>query len=221
MVTTKRLSKRPQRAGERGFTLIEVVVSIAILAVIGSIIATVFGVGVQVVAKGGPKDRLTGAHDFMVLEQTLGKDAARAACVQVADTVYGGTTCASSFGHKEIACGSSAVLCIGWPDVGESSCHVAAYVTAGIVTRREYRVSGAGIAVVESGPLTEDTVNLVFGSPTEVTAPGRYPWLRSLPVSVTATGVSAGQFSQTLILHPVATDPGGAASAITAQGNPC
>jgi prepilin-type N-terminal cleavage/methylation domain-containing protein len=219
----RRLSEPSRRTSERGFTLIEAVVSIAILSIVAGTMATVFSVGFHVVAAGGPKDRMTGAHDFMVLEQALGKDAARAACFQVQGTVYGQTssTCSSSSAYGQVSGCSSALLCIGWPDVGESSCHVAVYVqSAGIVRRTESRVSGGGVVSVGSGRLTEDTVIITLSNP-QTTAPSGYRWLRSLPITVTATGVTAGQFSQTLTLHPVATDPDGAASAITAQGSLC
>jgi prepilin-type N-terminal cleavage/methylation domain-containing protein len=219
----RRLSEPQRRTNERGFTLIEAVVSMAILSIVAGTMATVFSVGFHVVAAGGPKDRMTGAHDFMVLEQALGKDAARAACFQVQGTVYGQTssTCSSSSAYGQVSGCSSALLCIGWPDVGESSCHVAVYVqSAGIVRRTESRVSGGGVVSVVSGRLTEDTVIITFGPILLTTAPSGYRWLRSLPINVKATGVTAGQFSQTLTLHPVATDPDGAASAI-AQGSLC
>src|SRR5437660_8874513 len=98
---------RPTRTGrhrhELGLTLIEMIVSIAVLIIVGGAMAGAFGIGYHVVAKGGPSDRLTGAHDFMVLEQQLGKDGARAACAQVnGGTVYGKnltSTCSANTGY--------------------------------------------------------------------------------------------------------------------------
>jgi prepilin-type N-terminal cleavage/methylation domain-containing protein len=226
---------------EHGFTLIEMLVSLALLALIAGVLATVYTVALRALAPGGPTDRLAGANDFMVLEQVLGRDGSRAGCVQVqGGTVYGQTasTCTTTgattgFGKVKALC-STAVLCFAWPqDSGTSwTCHVAVYMTAGTspkvtVKRTEYSValganSAAPFATVS---LTTDPVNFQVppqsGSLQTATAPGGYPWVRSLPIKITATGVSNGQFAQTLALHPLATDPDGTSSAITTQGSPC
>jgi prepilin-type N-terminal cleavage/methylation domain-containing protein len=240
------------RPGEHGFTMIETLVSLALLALIAGVLGTVYTVGLRALAPGGPKDRLGGANDFMVLEQTLGRDGTRAGCIQVqgGSKVYGqtSTTCTTTgpsttgFGKVEtlpthLDC-ATAVLCFAWPqDSGSTwTCHVAVY-TQGTspkltITRTEYSValgaSSASLAGTVS--LTTDPVNFQLppqsGTLQTVTlstsqAPGSYTWVRSLPVKITATGVTRGQFAQTLALHPLATDPDGSSSAITTQGSPC
>jgi hypothetical protein len=229
-------------------TLIEVIVSVAILAIIGGVVATAFAVGLKVVAPGGAQSRLANAHDFMVLEQQLGKDAARASCIQVQgdSMVYGqsGATCrttGTTTGYGKVTDCSAAALCFGWPvlgsqaDFSDYACNVAVYMTAAsIVTRGEYSVrlgattwSGAPVKPVMN-PLTAKGSTVDFQVPPAAGTldwangpTGSYKWIRTLPVKLVATGVSQGQFSQTLTLHPVATDPGGAGAVITSQGSPC
>lgn len=249
MVSGSKSAFRDRRSAERGFTLIELIVSIAILAIISGAIAGVFTVGLRVLSPGGPTARLSGAHNLMVFEQSLGQDAARAACIQAgtaAGTAFGPYgSCADANGYAEVAGCSAAALCFGWPDVSDAglspagpSCHVAVYTTSGsqpslTVTRTEYRASpGAPLATIGTSPINRpdagspstNTVNVQIGAPGTAAAPGGYTWVRSLPVTITATGVTSGQFSQLLELHPVATDPAGAAASITsagAGGRPC
>jgi prepilin-type N-terminal cleavage/methylation domain-containing protein len=250
-------SSRSFRRDEYGFTLIEVLVSVAILAIIGGVVAAAFSVGLRVLVPGGPTDRFAGAHDFAILEQALGRDGARAGCIQVqGGTVYGKnpnvtpTPCSGSTGYGKVSACSSAALCFGWPmlgsqsDLSDSSCHVAVYTTTGTppkltVTRSEYMVTLAGVStLVATAPLTSTggstrisssavdfKVPPASGNILFATAPGNYQWVRSLPVFVKATGVTSGQFSQTLALHPVASDPAGASGSVAnSSGNsvsPC
>lgn len=223
-------AERRRHRGERGLTLIELIVSIAILAVIGTVVAAAFSVGLKAVSAHGATDRLAGAHDLMALEQQLGQDGARASCIEVGGHVYGrtATTCAPSTGYGRVSACTSAVLCIAWPQLSDFACQVAAYTETGtdpkvIVSRTLYSVaSGAANALAAvTVPLTVDPVRITLGTPDAPTAPGGYAWIRSLPITIEATGVNLGQFSQTLALHPVATDPDGAAAGITGQGSPC
>jgi prepilin-type N-terminal cleavage/methylation domain-containing protein len=248
----RRSHARNARPGEHGFTLIETLVSLTLLALIAGVLGTVYTVGLKALAPGGPTDRLGGADAFMVLEQTLGRDGSRAGCIQIkGGTVYGqsnaSNTCTTSgatttgFGKVETFCApATAVLCFAWPQdtVSSWSCHVAVYIASGTspkftIRRTEYSVAlGAGSATPAGTVLlTPDAVNFQVppqsGTLKTVTlstspVPGSYTWVRSLPVTITATGVTKGQFAQTLTLHPFATDPDGAASAITnPQGSPC
>jgi len=70
-----------QRHGEAGFTLIETVVSMALLVLIAGAIAGATSIGLHTVQSGGAGDRLAGDHDLFELEQMLGRDMARAECV--------------------------------------------------------------------------------------------------------------------------------------------
>lgn len=219
--------RHPRRRHESGFTLIEVIVSMTILAIIGGAIAAIFSVGLEVLRPGGPQARLLGSHDLMVLEQALGKDGARAACVQTpaSNTPYG--SCRNGFAKLHAAgdC-PSADLCFGWPQIADSSCHVAVYAIGSNTTalRTEYAVSSSGSVSTPAASLPlarEVAVNIQVGVVAAVTPPGEtYSWVRAIPVSITTVGVTKGP-SETLVLHPIATDPAGSASAITSAGNPC
>jgi prepilin-type N-terminal cleavage/methylation domain-containing protein len=232
MVNGPNMVARHRHARERGLTLIEVIVSLAILAVIAGSIAAAFSVGIRVLARGGPQDRLAGAHDLATLEQVLGRDAARAACIQIqgAATVYGRTSQPSgpcSTGYSKAPCSAAtATFCFAWPQYVSPtwSCHVAVYTTVNqIITRTEYAVPiGSTATAISSIPETADTVTLQVGAVSTITvSDGNYPWLRTLPVNIKATGVSKNPFNQTLALHPVASDPGGSAAEVTTSGSPC
>jgi len=163
MRSHRRNLARQGRPGEHGFTMIETLVSLALLALIAGVLGTVYTVGLRALAPGGPNARLGGADDFMVLEQTLGRDGSRAGCIQIqGGTVYGqtGSTCTTTgatttgFGKVALFCGT-AVLCFGWPqESGPSgtptwSCHVAVYIATGTspkltIRRTEYSVALAG-----------------------------------------------------------------------------
>lgn len=138
-----------------------------------------------------------------------------------------------------------ATLCFGWPAYEASTaswtCHVAVYTTgqpsppatpaAGsnvVVTRKEFSVGPPPSFSGASTPLGSvtidrfDTVTFQVGSAVTYAPPNEsYTWVRSVPVTITATGVSQGQFGQQLSLHPVATDPSGGNSALTTQNSPC
>jgi prepilin-type N-terminal cleavage/methylation domain-containing protein len=210
---------RLRHSRERGLTLIELVVSIGILAVIGSVIGTAFSVGLTLVMPGGPETRLFAANNLMELEQALGQDGARAACVQVPGGTKYGSCSASHFGL--VTCPSTH-LCFGWPQVSDSSCHVADYAIGAstIATRAEYKAGTA--TAITSGPLARQVrASITISSVSTVTPPGEsYTWVRAIAILISSTGVTNGP-SQTMTLHPVATDPAGASAAITPGGAPC
>jgi hypothetical protein len=203
-----------------GLTLIELIVSISILAIIGGVVATAFSVGLTILRPGGPQSRLFASDSVMVMEQVLGRDGARASCIQVppSGTRYGSCSAA----HFSLVNCPAADLCFGWPQVSDQSCHVADYRVgnAVIATRTEY-VAGNLVPSSSSTLTREAAVTIAVGAPTTITPAGEtYAWVRALPVAVTATGV-VNPPSQALTLHPVATDPAGASSQITLTGSPC
>jgi len=224
MIRQQSTNRACQRRSERGLTLIEAVVSIALLAMVGSIVGAAYSVGLKALGTGGAGDRLAGAHDQMVFEQQLGQDVTRASCVQVPPgPKYG--SCSNGFANSSIAsrC-AGAALCVGWAQVSDSSCHVAAYTSSSNKYRRtEYSVATSGmVTAVGSVGITTDTVDVVISPPEITTAPSGYPWVASLTVAVTNTGVTRGQPTDTLKLHPIASDPAGSAAAtITPSGPPC
>jgi prepilin-type N-terminal cleavage/methylation domain-containing protein len=216
-----------RRVSERGLTLVELLVSLALLAAVSTVVAAAYSVGLKALGPGGAGDRLAGAHDQMVFEQQLGRDVSRASCLQVPPAgprKYG--SCAHGFANPRIAsaCGN-AQLCVGWPQVSDSSCHVAVYTAPGSKFRRsEYSVapapSGRVTAVANFG-MTTDAVGVVINTPAPAPASLGYAWVASLTVTVTNMGVTGGRPSDKLVLTPLATDPAGSAAAIAADGPPC
>jgi prepilin-type N-terminal cleavage/methylation domain-containing protein len=214
---------RSRHRGERGLTLIELIVSMALTAVLAGAIAAVFAIGLRLLGPGGPTDRLSGAHDLMVFEQTLGKDGSRAACVQVGATKKG--SCANGYIQVSGCANYSTLACFGWPQVSDSTCHVAKYTTSGpdsshlAVTRTEFSVAGVVASQVSLVHLTttKDTVKV-----TATFGPISGPWTPPLSVAITPTtnGLTS-EPTTTLTLHPVASDPAGSASQITSGGSPC
>lgn len=223
---------------ERGFTLIEAVVSMSVLALIAAALGAVYTVALRTIGSGAqsactasggcPSNRLAAAHDVSVFEQLLGQDGARAACIWVPSlgaTKYG--SCSAGFG-KVTQC-SSAAVCFGWPQVSTSACHVAVYSTTGtgtalVVKRTEYAVPvSTGVsAAFFATPVTAGTVAVAFPSASfkATLDPDGHMWVRTITAQITPTGITNGQ-AQTIALHPLSTDPDGGASAITTAGNPC
>jgi prepilin-type N-terminal cleavage/methylation domain-containing protein len=239
MVTRSTGSQFPRRVGEKGLTLIELTVSLAILAIIAGALAAAFSVGLHVTAQGGSEDRLAGAHDLSSLEQVLGRDGSRAACIQISDDhTYGHSTCSSAV--NVLGCATANSLCFAWPQFdGAWTCHVAVYSPindtpsgrlSDVVTRKEF-VGASPISTIQE---TVDKVIVTIESLNAVPVPdgnSYYSWLRSLQLRIQATGMPAksvgtlvprsfSTFTQALSLHPVATDPGGAVPA-SEGSSPC
>jgi prepilin-type N-terminal cleavage/methylation domain-containing protein len=193
-------------------TLIEMLVSIAILAIIGGVVASAFSLGLKITRPGGPETRLLASHDLMSLEQSLGQDGARAACVKWPGGQLGNCN-ASRFGS--VAC-PAADLCLGWPQVSDGSCHVVDYQLGDNVAaqRTEYKAGTA--AALSSIPLAREVpVNIAVTSVDVVNS-----WVRGISMSITATGVNSPP-TQTITLHPIATDPAGTSANILVGGSPC
>ena len=229
-MVSARCAARGQHRGQHGLTLIEVIVSIVILAIIGGVVATLYSVGLKAVAPSGPQGRLLGANDLTILEQTLGQDGARAACITLPTTGSHYGSCSNGFATLVGGqCPSATTLCIGWPQVSTNSCHVAVYMVnstgPGTVaaTRTEY---GGGPPTPVS--LARDLlVNFVFGTPVTGTPAGEsYVWIKALPIKITASSTPATQTlanppSETLTLQPVASDPGGINNSLSSGPPPC
>ncbi len=123
--------RRPttSRAGERGFTLVEVLVSMALLSIIGTVIGVVFSVGMSaILSPGASRDRLASASDAIAIQQLLAQDVHRATCVQVPSSgVYGSCAAETPSSQFDGQCTSSE-LCIEWPDLATpGQCDMALY----------------------------------------------------------------------------------------------
>jgi prepilin-type N-terminal cleavage/methylation domain-containing protein len=215
---------------EGGMTLIELLVSIAVLAVIGSVISVVFDAGIKALGTGGAGDRITGVHDISIIEQQLSADVTRASCISTAPflpaTRYG--RCGNAIPGPPVpasapfncSSGSPAYLCVAWPTLlnaaGTASCHVAIYTfnepaatRPNTLTRREYVRASSGGAWTAAA-----TTRASFGSvlaPTPSPAIGTvangYSWPRQIQVSVTSTQVKLSQPSGTYVVQPLSDDP--------------
>lgn len=196
VLTVEAPTVRRDRLGERAFTMIEVLVSLAIVAILAGAIAAAFTTGLRIVAPGGVTDRLSGAKDLALLEQILGRDGSRASCLTVESpfAVLGQTssTCAATTGYGKLpgsACTSAqstVLLCLGWPQLAgtspsflSSTCHVAVYsisapappatpaAVGAVVMRTEYTVPLIGATSSSTEAVDQfDTVQVQVGTPT-------------------------------------------------------
>lgn len=216
---------RPPRRGEAGFTLIEVIVSIAILMIIGGVIGVVFAAGLRTLSPTGPQPRLLAAHDLMIIEQTLGRDGARATCIKVppSGAVYPNPGCSNPNGFTNAPCPSTA-LCFGWiqwTNPSMATCEVAVYTTSGTITRTEYAISSSGaataVASVALAPVQAATLSIVAVQ-TNHPAGQTYTWVSSLAIGI-ATFTSGP--TQQLTLQPVATDPAGTTAQLNGANTAC
>ncbi len=228
--SAQRTSTRRRHRGQGGVTLIELLVSISILAVIGVAVSTVFAAGLKSLGSGGAGDRLTGARDVSVFGQQLGADVTRASCISAAPftLVYGsgapqglpacGTAIpgTASPGYAASHCKAidhGAFLCVAWPQLTDSTCHVAVYGQSGgatnVVTRYEWSIAPAtgqwsGAQVTH---LTLDHVAAAAAAPGTGTAPPGYQWPGTLSLTVASTGVTFNAPNATFVFHPLSSDP--------------
>lgn len=217
---------RRHRHGERGLTLIELLVTVTILTIVGAAIGVAFDVGIRVMGNGGAKDRLIGGHDVSVAEQLIAQDVSRSACIaqQTGGTYHTYGSCAHQFANASVttAC-KAALVCSGWPQVSDLSCHVAAYATsAGQLRRYEYAASPAGtFSHVNDRAVTTGAATITIASLSPTLAPGGYSWIPVVSITVTATGVALNQPGGTLVVRPLSVDPAAGAASIGSGAPPC
>jgi prepilin-type N-terminal cleavage/methylation domain-containing protein len=176
--------KRMRPRGQRGFTLIELLVSSGLLVLIAAAIAGATDVGVRTLGSGGAGDRLAGDHDLFALEQTLGRDMARAECVyDPPSTKVSGycqmTKTSQSTGAAYSTCGSPPSLPPGRTD----SSGVAYSSSSNVVTDAQAIAADVGSVITGSNiptnaviltvvPGTSFTIsNTPTGAGTSVTIP--------------------------------------------------
>ena len=191
------------RAGERGFTLVEVLVSLALLSIIGTVMGVVFSVGMSaIIAPGASRDRLASASDAIAIQQLLAEDIDRATCIQVPSSgVYGSCATRSPSAQFGGQCTSSD-LCVEWPDLATpNQCDGALYALSPALAR----LGLAAPRAEHTTYLEAATVSLTFG--------GAGAWPIGLGITVTSTNsrlANPPKLSfdlQPLATHPWPTDP--------------
>ncbi len=202
---------RYRRAGERGLTVIEMLVTLSILALVGGAVAVSLSIGVRALGNGGAPDRIAGTHDLSSFEQKLGGDVAHAACISKSPASSANSlgTCTILLGGTPVACSSASTsfLCVAWPVWAAGTCHTAVYSqSAGVITRSEY--SGASrLATIH---VSTDSVTAT-ASLTTTPSPSNPSknWVSLVSVAVTSLAIPATKSppSGTFRLHPVAMDP--------------
>jgi prepilin-type N-terminal cleavage/methylation domain-containing protein len=225
-------ARRGSRTGERGFTLVEMLVCLALLALIGTVMGIVFSVGLRaIVAPGASKDRLAASSDAIAVQQLLSTDVNRASCIAVAPASGGSLnpygSCAAETSPFQGDCSDSAsgsgsdsdsgsgsgsgtaLLCLEWPDLTTATqCDVAVYTLGSQqVTRTAWL--GAASAGSVSYPVTVAPSAPVVVTPTATpaapSAPG-FAWPVELEITVTSADAQLiNPPSLSLDLQPLAT----------------
>jgi prepilin-type N-terminal cleavage/methylation domain-containing protein len=188
--------RRGSRAGERGFTLVEVLVSMALLAIIGTVMGAVSSVGMRaILVPGASRDRLAAASDAIGVQQLLSTDVHRATCISIPSATSPGLfgSCEHETSPFQGEC-SVSELCLEWPDLtAAGQCDVAIYsLGAQQVSRAEW-LGGTEAATISY--------------PVVVTPSARSgAWPMELEVTVTSPNARlANPPSVTLDLQPLAT----------------
>ena len=200
-----------RRRGERGFTLIEVLVSIAILAIIFGSVAAAVQAGVRALGAGGAGARLTGSHDVIALEQQLGADIARADCIATPSqsTPSAGSSCSVS--GFPTTCGTNFLLCIAWyaPStvLTTPTCHTITYwqQSAGAPIMRADQATGSSQRVTTGGLMLTTTWT------TQGVSGGAYTWASKVSVTADQSGTlgapTVNPAKTTFVVVPLSADP--------------
>lgn len=175
---------------QRGMTLIELVVSLSILAVVGVGLAAAVGAGLRTLGAGGVPDRLRGSADVVVVERAVSADVTRAGCV---------VTPAASLGACPAAmpgfCAGGA-LCLAWPDPA-GGCDAVRYRLDGAVLRRDSLTAAGGRASAALGREVQAV--------SAVAAPVA-GWTDAITVSLDAGPAGRAQRAS-LTARPLVTEP--------------
>lgn len=216
------------RRGERGVTLIELLVSLAILALIGVSISGAFAVGFRLLGTGGAQAQLTGNSDVMALEQQLGRDINRAVCLAApSQTSIPQPGCGSSVNRSPSTCGSASyVLCLAWYQPGATDCHTVVYKQAPGNTNliRSDTDAGAGTttqAQISAGDYTpQATWSATTTAASATGAPASYKWTYKVTVAFTQVGPRLlHPVTASIQLAPLSMDP--VSPSLAGGFNPC
>ena len=203
------------RSRERGFTLIEALVTLSLLGIVGTVIGVVFTVGLRsILMPGASRDRLAAASSSMSVEQLLTEDAHRATCLQVPGTSPHGS-CSGERTPFDGECRSGDVVCLEWPDLTDATqCDMTIYTlsTKNTVSRAEWagRTEQSSVAVTATPVRVTTSISRTDGWP--------------VALGVTVTSISpqlANPATLSFDLQPLATEPWPADPLTGGSTGPC
>lgn len=207
---------RRRRGRQAGFTLIEMLVAIALLATIMGAMAGAFQIGLKSVGTAGAQVRAGGAHDLSTFEQQLSLDVARAGCVTVGSTAYGACSQSIAPGGSVIATCRAAVICLAWSQYSgaNTGCQVDAFTQAaggGSVVRNQYLASNWSTTIAHVNVTTAYGVTSLRPTITAASTPSGSSWLSQVQVSIKSLPLANNPNppAATLVMKPVTADPGG------------
>jgi prepilin-type N-terminal cleavage/methylation domain-containing protein len=193
-------SPRTARAQQRGFTLVEALVSLALLAVMGVALGLVTNLGFRtLMAPGAASDRFAAVSGQMALAELLPLDVHQATCLEVPQlSLVPSGNCGPLFATR---CSPSALLCTEAFDPQSAECRLAVYVSS--------PANGVSRTVWANG--SQQTVQ-VAASPVRVRASIANPsgsWFGELDLSIASVAPSLSNPPTTVLeLQPLSTNPG-------------
>lgn len=132
------ITVRRRMRAQRGMTLVELLVSLSILALVGLALSAAVEVGLRTLGAGGVPDRLHAAGDALVVERSVGADVTRAGCVVTPAAALGACPAA-----MPAFCSAGTPLCLAWPDPAGGCDAVRYRLAAGVLWRDSLTAAGA------------------------------------------------------------------------------
>jgi prepilin-type N-terminal cleavage/methylation domain-containing protein len=213
-----RRAYRPQRirhSRQLGMTLMELLVTMTILATIVGSIAGAFAIGFHILNPANAPARLTGNNDLIAFEQVIGADVNRAVCLASsgppAQTAIPTGGCTNSVQKNPSTCGSpfssgnptGYLLCLAWYVPGTTTCDTVTYAQmagSGVILRSD---SAGNSSRVGTGGLLLSAA--WTAAPTTTNA---YQWTSQVVVTLTQQGARVAKPQTTTIyLEPLVADP--------------
>ena len=224
-----RVGHHPAHRHEHGMTMIELVVSMAIMVVLVASLSAAVSIGYQVLGSGGTGARVLAATDVSAVQSAAATDVGRAACIvtpNVAGGPYGACTKTNAT-QSDCVSAVAAVpfLCVGWPDLTSATCRVAVYQyrqATNATPNQIWRLEYSGTTLSSQRHLTgtndgKDPVTVPTPSVTTVTTPyTSLTWVKSLKITLSsAVTTLKNPPSDTLTMVPLVADPGVAVTGVS------